>query len=68
MPYIFLYCHIVHWLDEGLKVKNQGGDDGTLHLILLKKYYSTNTDMSVLKSSNVLLKNLYSQVAIGMTS
>lgn len=55
---------LVSWLDEDLKVKDQGGDSGSLNLILLKKYYSTNTDLTLLASSSVLLRNLYSQVLL----
>ncbi|CAI8054253.1 hypothetical protein GBAR_LOCUS29635, partial [Geodia barretti] len=51
----------VRWLDEGQKLKDQGGDSGSLNLILLKKYYTTNTDIGLLGSSSVLLRHLYSQ-------
>jgi hypothetical protein len=51
----------VCWLDEGEKIKDQGGDSGSLNLILLKKYYATNSDLGLLVSSSVLLRNLYSQ-------
>ena len=50
------------WLDEGLKVKDQGGDSGSLNLVLLKKYYTANADLALLRSSTALLKLLYSQV------
>ena len=59
---MYTYICTVLWLDEGEKIKNQGGDSGSLNLILLKKYYSTNTDLGLVASSGVLLKYLYSQV------
>ena len=51
-------------MDEGVRLREQGGDSGSMQLILLKKYFSTNTDLSVLSANSVLLKNIYSQVYI----
>ena len=65
--YIIMYhssIYVVRWLDEGQKLKDQGGDSSSLNLILLKKYYTTNTDIGLLGSSSVLLRHLYSQVTI----